>query len=108
MVLGDVNFGDATNYTAGGDGDPDHKWRFNLAANSAANVVDGDDGTEVDDDTATTDVNESQLEVTDEMIEDGFMIRVQARQPNVDTKDVDGTAVATWKTSDTDDVAAKN
>ena len=108
VVLGDVNFGDATNYTAGGDGDPDHKWRFNLAANSAANVVDGDDGTEVDDDTATTDVNESQLEVTDEMIEDGFMIRVQARQPNVDTKDVDGTAVATWKTSDTDDVAAKN
>ncbi|MCY4669552.1 MAG: carboxypeptidase regulatory-like domain-containing protein [Rhodococcus sp.] len=101
----DVDATDGTGYTASvADDEPDHTWLFQLAANATANVVDGDDGTAVANDPDTTD-DESQLEVTNAMLEGAFMIRVQMRHEGVDESD-DNPPVDIWKASNSADVGA--
>ena len=98
VVLGDnVDFSSTDDYTAGGEGDPDHEYTLALAA-SEENVVDPDDGIAVEDDRTTPDVDESMLDVTNMMLEGKFMIRVQMRHEGVDEDDEDDSANP-WKSS---------
>ncbi|MCY4669974.1 MAG: hypothetical protein OXC29_18545, partial [Rhodococcus sp.] len=87
----------STGYTAGGDGDRDHEYTFQLES-ATAKVVNGDDGTDVVDDPATADVDESELAVSNTDLEGAFMIRVQMRHDGVDVSD-DDTPVDIWKAS---------
>ena len=107
VVLSTVSF-TGTGYTAGADDeDPDHAFRFDFQSSSLLTglaVVNPADGTPVLD---TNDQPETDdLDAT--MMNSTFMIRVQARQPNVDVKVVDEDDVLTWKTSNSAGVDAKN
>jgi hypothetical protein len=106
VVLSAVDFN--SGYTAGADDeDPDHEFRFAFQSDNPATnlaVVSGADGTPVLD---TNDAAET-VNLDAAMMNSAFMIRVQARQPNVDFKVVDAQNVDTWKTSSSADVDAKN
>ena len=112
-VLSNVTFTDDA-YSAA-DEAKDHQWMLAFDASALLenlNVVDGDDGTEVEDVGTTTTVDESQLDLTAAMMDGAFMVRVQARQPGVDFDDdnedgMEDSGEEVWKSSTSASVTEK-
>ena len=105
-VLSTVDFSNTTNYSAT-DGDGDHQWSFAFESSTLITptaVVDGTTGVAVAGATA--------VELTAAQMNGAFMVRVQARQPNVDFDDANengqqDTGEETWKSSGDASVTAK-